>query len=271
MSDPPEPPIRLAALPPDGEPWTQGRVSLAVSGEPMEIDVAVPTGPANLTTLLPVFQGLANAIVARGAARAEREGRAISCRAGCGICCRQPVPISEPEAHALAAVVEKMPEPRRSEVRARFAAIQQRLEETGLGAKMGGWLEGERDAVLKSALEYMRLGMACPFLEHESCSIYPDRPLICREYLVTNPPGNCANPGPENIERVEIAGRPSGALIYLGKRETEGGWLLLVNALTFAAEHADAPAQHPAPAVVQTVFGRVAGVGKTSEPSPGAG
>ncbi|HVM98867.1 MAG TPA: YkgJ family cysteine cluster protein [Caulobacteraceae bacterium] len=262
MSDPLEPPIRLAVAPPEEETWVEGHVSLKVSGERMEIDVAVPTGPANLTTLLPVFQGFTDAIVARGTARAVGEGRQVSCRAGCGVCCRQPVPISEPEAHALAALVEAMPEPRRTEVRARFTAIERRLEESGLAAQMGSWLEGDNATVLRSGLDYMRLWMACPFLEAESCSIYPDRPLICREYLVTTPAENCANPGPETIERVEIAGRPSSALVYLGKRATEGGWLLLVNALSFAAKHADAPAQHPAPAVVQAVFGRIAGVGK---------
>jgi Fe-S-cluster containining protein len=36
--------------------------------------------------------------------------------------------------------------------------------------------------------------MPCPFLEDESCSIHPDRPLVCREYLVTSPAELCAGP-----------------------------------------------------------------------------
>ena len=36
--------------------------------------------------------------------------------------------------------------------------------------------------------EYFQLGIPCPFLEEESCSIYHDRPITCREYLVTSPP-----------------------------------------------------------------------------------
>ena len=46
-------------------------------------------------------------------------GEAISCKAGCGACCRQLVPVSETEAHHLRDVVEAMPEPRRAAVTAR--------------------------------------------------------------------------------------------------------------------------------------------------------
>jgi Fe-S-cluster containining protein len=38
---------------------------------------------------------------------------------------------------------------------------------------------------------YWSLKIACPFLEDESCSIYADRPMICREYHVTTPVGYC--------------------------------------------------------------------------------
>jgi Fe-S-cluster containining protein len=267
VSDAAPPPIRLEAPPPEGEASVRGQVSLRISGEAVAFDLEVPAGPADLQRLLPVFQGFTDAIVARGVDRAARDGRKVSCCAGCGVCCRQPVPVSEPEARALAALVEAMPEPRRAQVRARFGVIERRLEETGLAQRLGGWLEGDRASVQAQGLEYFRLGMACPFLEAESCSIYPDRPLICREYVVTSPAANCADPGPRTIDRVEIAGRPSRALVELGRSATDGGWLLLVQALSFAARHPPAPAETPAPALVQAVFARIAG---EDEASPGA-
>ncbi len=48
----------------------------------------------------------------------------------------------------------------------------------------------------RSARRYFHLGIACPFLEDESCSIHADRPISCREYLVTSPAVNCADPKP---------------------------------------------------------------------------
>src|SRR5687767_4295062 len=65
----------------------------------------------------------------------EREraaGRAISCRAGCGACCRQLVAISVVEAESLAQLVAAMPEERAAVIRERFAAALKRLEEAGL-------------------------------------------------------------------------------------------------------------------------------------------
>ena len=53
---------------------------------------------------------------------------------------------------------------------------------------------------------YFRLGIACPFLESESCSIHRDRPLVCREYLVSSPSEHCADPVRGTIERVPLAG-----------------------------------------------------------------
>jgi hypothetical protein len=38
---------------------------------------------------------------------------------------------------------------------------------------------------------YFREGVPCPFLENESCSIYADRPMTCREYHVSTPAELC--------------------------------------------------------------------------------
>jgi Fe-S-cluster containining protein len=54
-------------------------------------------------------------------------------------------------------------------------------------------------------LDYFRLGIACPFLEDESCSIHPYRPSACREYLVTSPAENCARVGELSVQGVPVA------------------------------------------------------------------
>jgi Fe-S-cluster containining protein len=45
--------------------------------------------------------------------------------------------------------------------------------------------------------------MACPFLENDSCSIYLDRPIRCREFLVTSDARYCAQLDPEKIDHIE--------------------------------------------------------------------
>jgi hypothetical protein len=115
-------PIELRAILAEGEAAIEGDLTLAISGEPVAFHVIAPGEPASLQALLPVFQGLSNEVARRAASKAIVGGRNISCRAGCGACCRQAVPVAEAEARMIAALVEAMPEPRLSTIRARFVA-----------------------------------------------------------------------------------------------------------------------------------------------------
>src|SRR5512146_2506153 len=94
--------------------------------------ISVPGGPVPATAVLPALQGLVNATVA-----AAERGRAISCRKGCGACCRQLVPISRTEGEALLALVEAMPADRRGTVRARFADAEAAITAAGLAERAG--------------------------------------------------------------------------------------------------------------------------------------
>jgi Fe-S-cluster containining protein len=150
-------------------------------------DAAVPAGD-----VVPALQGLVNAVVA-----AAEAGKAISCRKGCGACCRQLVPISRSEGERLLDLVEAMPRERRGEIKRRFAAAEAILGPAGFGAP-----SGKTDRELSTS--YFALGVPCPFLEEESCSIHAERPLVCREYLVTSPADLCAGPLQEGVTPVPV-------------------------------------------------------------------
>ena len=154
--------------------------------------LTVPSRPVAATAVLPALQGLVNAVV-----ESAETGQEISCRKGCGACCRQLVPISRTEGEALLALVEAMPKERRKKVRARFAAAEAAITKAGL-AQRGGRSDREM------SLTYFSLRVPCPFLENESCSIHPDRPLVCREYLVTSPAELCAGPAQEGVTPVPV-------------------------------------------------------------------
>lgn len=90
----------------------------------------------------------------------------------------------------------------------------------------------------------LRLGVACPFLEKESCSIHRDRPLVCREYLVTSPPAACAEPGSGQIRQVNI---PVTVWSVFGRSVSADGsleWMPLVEALRYAASIKCRPQQN---------------------------
>lgn len=175
------------------------RVRLPIWGGQREIDLPVPGGQGSLLTVLPAARKLTYEMMRLSEEREAAEGRRVSCKAGCGACCRQLVPISLVEAKSLATTVEKLPPARREAIKRRFQAALARLEGAGLLLAKS---KEPRTALLSDAAEgestwedasrrYFDLQIACPFLENESCGIYEDRPLICREYLVTSDPALC--------------------------------------------------------------------------------
>jgi Fe-S-cluster containining protein len=235
-------------------------IRLAIGGEPTHLAISVPEGATRAEDFLPVVQGLANVVVGIGIRNVERQGERISCRKGCGACCRQPVQVSETEARALARLVEAMPEPRRAEVRARFADTIRRLDDAGLLDYLRHPNPVAGPEVLTLGIAYFRLGLACPFLEEESCSIHPDRPVACREFLVTSPAEECSRPAADNVRRVPMPARVGRAARAADRQGSSSatGWVPLVLALEWAEAHPEEPPPRPGPVLLQEFFARLA-------------
>jgi Fe-S-cluster containining protein len=106
----------------------------------------------------------------------------VSCRKGCAACCRQVIPLSPPEAFLLAESVGAADPAAKAILLERFAFLAERLEREGLG-----------DALFNRTADYFRLGLDCPFLVEESCSIHSSRPLACREHQVFSPAALCGS------------------------------------------------------------------------------
>ncbi|MBL8207690.1 MAG: YkgJ family cysteine cluster protein [Blastocatellia bacterium] len=233
--------------------WITGKGALTIAGTKVELEITVPAKPVRATRMLPVFQQLTNAVVKVGVSNAEATGAQISCTKGCGACCRQLVPIAESEAYLLRELVEAMPEPRRSMIRNRFAAAKEKLQSSGLWQQLLSPGELSTEARRQLGLTYFQEGIACPFLEEESCGVHPDRPLACREYLVTSPAENCAAPSAETVQCVVLPGSVSRIVQTL--TATRGvNWLPLVLALDWAAAHPDQSPARSGPEWLQIVF-----------------
>lgn len=238
------------------------RVGMKVWDDEVEMEMSLPAAPTRLASLLPVFQKVADGLVDLAAERVRAEGRVISCKKGCGACCRQLVPISEVEARHIGRLVDELPEPRRSEIRSRFAQARERLAEAGLLSK----LENRENFVEREfspfGLEYFHLGIPCPFLEEESCSIHADRPISCREYLVTSPAVNCADPKPGTIDQVELPAKVWTALARADATGPRGRfipWVPLILAPSWASAFPDASTPRPVEEVFRGVFDELAG------------
>lgn len=196
------------------------RLHLHLFDEDHEVSARYRTGPAKAIDLLPLARAISEGITAIVIKRERAEGRNVSCRAGCGACCAQLVPIAPVEAVRLAEVVEAMPERRRRSVKERFENAVRRLEEMGLIDRRAF----PEQAALRSPAptgktpwedvsnRYFEARIPCPFLEDGSCGIYPERPMVCREYNVTTPASLCATLSPDvrDIPRLVRMGEAMG-------------------------------------------------------------
>lgn len=219
-------------------------LTLRAGTEELKLRGSVPPGPLALADMVPMLQDLDDVVVAAAVREMDARGERISCGPGCGVCCRQLVPISEAEALYLARVVEAMPKKRRARVRERFAAAVASLDEAGLVDRLRESAEVATVEDLRDiGFDYFYLGIPCPFLERESCSIHPDRPLVCREYLVTSPPSGCAGPSAKTVTRVVIPNKVSAFLGTFsdGSRPEKVRWMPLVAALQWAASAGPQP------------------------------
>lgn len=217
-------------------PTTPFSFTLQLGEEALTVSGAVPAEACPVTDLIPLLLGLGEAIVG-AASRQLPSGKPVSCGPGCGACCRQLVPVSHAEAAFLREeVIPGLPPEQRARVTARVTAAAARLRQDGLLDDLRR-LPAETDPERRQALglRYFRAGLACPFLDDESCGIHPQRPLACREYLVVSPARCCAQPDSGGIEPVAIPRKPSHALIQLEAEAGAGpGWRTMIDALADA-------------------------------------
>lgn len=195
------------------------RVDVSVGGLPVRIETRVPDRPLRLDELLPALSAMDDRLIDAAVARLETTGKRISCAKGCSACCRtQPVPVTPPEASALARLVEALPEPRRGLVRSAFAAAVGRLRAAGLfDVYMSRDPDLTHGAAVAVARRYMTLSVTCPFLADDACSIYADRPFVCRQYLVTSPPDLCAAPLDNPVQPVRAPAAFATAMLAAGE------------------------------------------------------
>ncbi len=174
--------------------------ALKVQNANIEMRAQLPQGAVSPTVLLPILQSLSNSLCELTVQTASRLGEQLSCREGCGACCRQAVPISPVEARAIAEWLDQQPEERQAVLRRRFRRAVARLEESGIAQEIRDRKDlADRAAMHELGLRYFALGIACPFLEEERCTIHEMRPLRCREYLVVSPAKHCAHPATKEI------------------------------------------------------------------------
>lgn len=207
------------------------RFSIPIGNDHLNVEASVPAGNTNITEILPIIQSVENALIARIGEEAQAASSPISCRAGCGACCRQLVPVSLFEAEALTNWMRSLPEDQQSAIAQKFHQALLKLRDSGVIEKIldERWMTDDKHTE-QLAIDYFHAGVPCPFLENESCGIHPIRPLSCREYLVTSPPELCRDPSMYQVGGVKLPIKLSRVLYSFGQEmeQDRRGWIPLV-------------------------------------------
>lgn len=216
------------------------RVTFSVNGKPVAIEVTAPNRRVRIDELLPTLLAIDDRLIEATVADREAAGERISCAKGCTACCRtQPVPITPPEAMALARLVDALPEPEQSTVRRAFAAAAERLRGAGL---YDFYMQQDRETTREAAIEivrrYIALALPCPFLKDTVCTAYASRPFVCRQYLVTSPPDFCEAPLDNPVQPVRVPA--AFATAVLEATETISGHTQLTIPLVLALSYVEA-------------------------------
>lgn len=227
---------------------------LRVGKHELALNIEVADAPGDSRELIPIARKLAELSQDLGIKDAEQAGRQVSCRAGCGACCRQLVAISLAEARHLLQYITTLPEARQTAIAARFSAIRAGTDAAGMTHEIINPNLTSMAQVNALGLRYFALGMPCPFLEDESCSIYEERPLICREFLVSSDPQHCNAPGPETIVRIGVPLRTARALSQVDTKPNQSP-LVALSLLPTVMAAFPAPAEaEPVPELMHRFF-----------------
>jgi hypothetical protein len=107
-------------------------VEPGTDGPKIKVRCSDRTSAVRLAQLLPALQALTDEVVDAAVEREHSAGREISCKAGCGACCRQLVPISGTEARELPKLMATLGDAHRERVVARFDEVIARLRASRL-------------------------------------------------------------------------------------------------------------------------------------------
>lgn len=235
--------------------------TLMLFGRPVEITLSAPVDRVQLSAILPLIQGLADTVVDVAVAECDEQRIAISCKKGCGACCVQAVPLAPAEARFIRDLIEALPEPHRTVIRERFRAARDAVEQAGLLDTFMDTSGLDSAQITELGLAYLKLQIPCPFLENQACSIHPQRPVRCREYLVTSSPEFCNGPEAAMITRVRLPAEVLSAMLAVGGEASHGiaRWIPMTVALEWADANPDRSMPRPGTELVRELFETLSG------------
>ena len=169
-------------------------LQIDVLDEPLCFQIGVKDRPVRLSDMVPAARSLLDKLIEIVTKNLEESGQTISCHKGCHYCCYYIVPVLPSEAFRIRDEILTMDSNQREQVLLNILNAIKCIKEYNISELVFDKITNGQDPVeLLDSLSdwYKKLGFGCPFIIDKVCSIYEQRPLICRELLTLSPPDTC--------------------------------------------------------------------------------
>ena len=145
--------------------------------------------------MVPLARSLSAKITEVAVDKALLSGAKVPCNKRCSECCSYLAPLSVPQAYSLTEAIFVMPSAKRARVLKGCLSVAQRAQM--YRQPMRSYVpspdpSGNKAPASTASDWHWDLGLGCPFLPDDVCTIYEDRPLVCREYYATGCARACA-------------------------------------------------------------------------------
>jgi len=164
------------------------------------------------------FQGEIDRGTAAREVAAKKAGASIACGPGCNGCCCELVLVREPEALAVARWLEL---PENAAAKAAFLEAYPRWKAAvGEAPERLTELQHSGDAKTygEEHVKYWRRGILCAFNRDGMCSVYPVRPIVCRNAHAVETSERCDPKNTSGKGATRLAFKPVDDFVQLSRR-----------------------------------------------------
>lgn len=189
--------------------------TLDVADKVVDFRINATTKEATLADIVPLARTISSKLAIAFLDTLGKDGRIVACCKGCSACCNYLIPLSVPEAFRLRQELLLQPEDDLNRILQSCLDTTQSMLDIRPPAFSSQSGQSQIDRISKW---YSGFKLACPFLSDGLCVSYEQRPLACREHIVTGSSFFCQ---PDHGGAPDVATMPVSVLEALGQLTAE--------------------------------------------------
>jgi len=192
---------------------------LDVGGKTVQFRIDVAAKQATLADIVPLARRLSTKLAILFLERLRENGQSIPCCKGCSACCSYLIPLSVPEVFRLREELLAMPPSKSSRIlKSCVIAAKRILQKSPEDLDANKLTKNNLTQTDEISKWYASLKLTCPFLSDSLCVLYEQRPLACREHIVTGSNFFCQS---DHRDEPNVVPMPVSVLDALGQLTAE--------------------------------------------------